>query len=243
MKIYEALKLSERERMAPAFCQKAVVATDRTALEREGLRQKLLTVHRMIESALPNLPCRVIGLVGASGGEGTSTLARELAKIATTNFGRRVGLIDMSSGTASHHQHFGVPPGTCLGDMLKRDMPVLDALPTVPDYAGLYLGKLGDGLGSPSTETVEITLSKALNSLREHFDLILLDLLPFHESSDALVVARESDGIIITVEAEKTRWPVVHNLKEKLIMQGANVLGVILNKRRFHIPSAIYRRL
>jgi Mrp family chromosome partitioning ATPase len=80
-------------------------------------------------------------------------------------------------------------------------------------------------------------------ALKERYSLILLDAPSIAESSDALLAAPETDGIVMVVEAGSTRWQVAENAREKLAMQGGNVLGVILNKRRFYIPSFIYRRL
>jgi Mrp family chromosome partitioning ATPase len=51
------------------------------------------------------------------------------------------------------------------------------------------------------------------------------------------------DGVVLVVEAEKTRWQVVENLKEKIQNVGGNIIGVVFNKRRFYIPEALYKRL
>jgi len=51
------------------------------------------------------------------------------------------------------------------------------------------------------------------------------------------------DGVVVVVEAEKTRWQVVENLKQKIENRGGNILGIVFNKRRFYIPDSIYRKL
>jgi len=51
------------------------------------------------------------------------------------------------------------------------------------------------------------------------------------------------DGVVLVVEAEKTRWQVVESLKEKIENSGGNILGMVFNKRRFYIPENIYRRM
>ncbi len=51
------------------------------------------------------------------------------------------------------------------------------------------------------------------------------------------------DGVIIVVEAEKTRWQVALSLKEKIINNGGNILGLVFNKRQYYIPQFIYDRL
>ena len=51
------------------------------------------------------------------------------------------------------------------------------------------------------------------------------------------------DGVILVVEAEKTRWQVALNVKEKILQHGGNLLGVVFNKRQFYIPNFIYKYL
>jgi Mrp family chromosome partitioning ATPase len=56
-------------------------------------------------------------------------------------------------------------------------------------------------------------------------------------------IAALMDGVVLVVEAEKTRWEVANKVREALVQADANVLGVILNKRRFHIPEWLYKTL
>ena len=51
------------------------------------------------------------------------------------------------------------------------------------------------------------------------------------------------DGVVLVVEAEKTRWPVALNVKEKTEQGGGRVLGVVFNKRKYYIPEWLYRRI
>jgi hypothetical protein len=45
------------------------------------------------------------------------------------------------------------------------------------------------------------------------------------------------------VEAERTRAPIVEQARRAVEANGGRLLGVVMNKRRYHIPRAIYRRL
>ena len=75
---------------------------------------------------------------------------------------------------------------------------------------------------------------------RHHYDFVIIDAAA---SSDGFALARHVDGVILVVEAEYTRWPVVQNFKDRLVSSGANILGVVLNKRRYYIPSFLYHRV
>jgi Mrp family chromosome partitioning ATPase len=45
------------------------------------------------------------------------------------------------------------------------------------------------------------------------------------------------------IEAGKTRKQVALRAKEDLEQAGGNLLGVVMNKRKYHIPDWIYKRL
>ena len=62
-------------------------------------------------------------------------------------------------------------------------------------------------------------------------------------SADGLAVASKVDGVILVVEAEKTRWQTVRKVKDSISRVGGNILGVVLNKRRYYIPQSIYKHL
>jgi Mrp family chromosome partitioning ATPase len=49
--------------------------------------------------------------------------------------------------------------------------------------------------------------------------------------------------VVLVVEAESSRTPVVADLRDMIMARGANLAGIVLNKRRFYIPEKIYRRL
>ena len=78
--------------------------------------------------------------------------------------------------------------------------------------------------------------------LKNIFDLILIDFPITSHGKDVMLSSR-IDGVILVVEAEKTRWQVAEKMKEQVVGHGDKVLGVVLNKRRFPIPETIYKRI
>ena len=82
-----------------------------------------------------------------------------------------------------------------------------------------------------------------LQNLANRFNLIIINSPAASLWPDAIEVGRLADAVVLVVEAEKARWPVVASLKERCLRAGVNVLGVILNKRRYYIPRLFYRLL
>ena len=60
---------------------------------------------------------------------------------------------------------------------------------------------------------------------------------------DGPALVSQVDGVILVVEAEKTRWQVALSAKEKIIKSGGTILGTVFNKRKYYIPEYIYKYL
>jgi Mrp family chromosome partitioning ATPase len=86
-------------------------------------------------------------------------------------------------------------------------------------------------------------IGQVLDRLRERFDLVLVDTPPMATVQDGLAIAPKVDGVVLVVEADRVRWPVVREVKERITAAGGNILGLIFNKRRYHIPRFLYDRL
>lgn len=77
-------------------------------------------------------------------------------------------------------------------------------------------------------------------TMREGFDFTLLDAPPITLHPESASLARWTDGVILVVQAGKTRWEVIQQAQAQLQMAGAKILGVVLNRRKFVIPRFLY---
>ena len=83
----------------------------------------------------------------------------------------------------------------------------------------------------------------SVDALRVSFDNILIDCGSLHESADAAVLASSVDGVVIVVEAGRSRRDQIVNAQRTVAQAGGNFLGFVLNKRRYPVPEWLYRRL
>jgi hypothetical protein len=87
------------------------------------------------------------------------------------------------------------------------------------------------------------TIVDLWSRLKEQFDLVIVDSPPATTSPDGIAISRHVDGVVLVLEAEKTRWPVAIKAKETIEKHGGKLLGVVFNKRQYYIPEFIYKRL
>jgi capsular exopolysaccharide synthesis family protein len=242
-KIYEALERAQRERRGVDKNAQVLVAEECMP---EGpvvsMEHEMLGLYTTIDSMLPHLPRRVIQFIGFQEGEGTSSVVREFARIAAFEIGKSVLLLDADRHQPSQHHFFAIRNEYGWIEAIKDGERLEDALRQVGE-SRLFV--------SPSTNssvfTPEIFDSPRIESfwerLRERFELVLIDSPPLSVSPDGLAIASRVDGVILVLEAEKTRWQTAKNVAQRIAQVGGNIIGVVLNKRRYYIPSFIYKWL
>jgi protein-tyrosine kinase len=232
-KLYEALQQIEPSRFAP----ERILRGSTLPRLATGSRQAMEALYQSLESALPGIASKVVLFSASRGGEGTTTIVREFATALSLVLKAAVLIVDANPnhGAALACDNVDVSP---LSDVLRelsashhgRGEPGVTVAVFEPEVANGSAGQAhaGAGLG---------------DALREHFDYVLFDAPALGSSATALSLARHADGVVIVIDSERTRWPVVENTKKAYESTGAKVLGVILNKRAFHVPNWVYKWL
>ena len=87
------------------------------------------------------------------------------------------------------------------------------------------------------------SLDSCIKEMKAQADWVLFDSPPINSFNDAIALATRIDGVIIVVEAERTKWEVALRAKQRIEGISGNILGVVLNRRRLYIPNWLYRRL
>jgi len=184
----------------------------------------------------------VILVTSSISGEGTSTVARNIALALAQHRNERVLLIDANLRSPSQHQAFGLELPEGLGDILLGPTTLTSAVQedVVP---GLSLLASGQAMESPAQLLTVASLHSVIMALLSLYDWVILDSPPATSYPDVATIAGACGGAFLVVEAEKTRQEVVEEAKRVLEVSGVDLLGAVLNRRRFHIPEAIYRRL
>ena len=86
-------------------------------------------------------------------------------------------------------------------------------------------------------------LPELIDELKNDYRHILFDAPSLFSASSTARFARSADGVILVVEAGRVRWEIVQRAKYLLEQAQANIIGVVLNKRRFPIPYWLYKRI
>lgn len=80
-----------------------------------------------------------------------------------------------------------------------------------------------------------------LNWARNEYDLVLVYSENASNNNSLSGIVPLIKGTILVIEAERVRAPVARRLKSMIENQGGEILGTVMNKRRYYIPSWVYR--
>lgn len=242
-KVYEVLKRAERKRNGQGEFEEVIepVRASQKAPNLD-LTETMLGLHRSIESCLPDLNHKVIQFVSSREGEGTSTIVREFARVVVARKGKSVLILDADGANSNQFNYFEAAAKYSLVEVCKNGESVDTAICKVGD-SNLWTGQVSAASADAESQAVYPYFNQVWDDLRQRFDLVLIDAPPVTTCADGIGLACKPDGIILVVEAEKTRWPVINNVKDRLTENGGNLIGVVLNRRQFYIPQCVYSRL
>lgn len=192
---------------------------------------------------------RVIVLSSANPSEGKTTIAFNLG-IALAEIHQRVLLIDADLRTPKLHRIFELDSEVGLSDLLRSATALNGALPTPrgSDAEGPRRQAIGNFVHQTSISKLDVVpsgsgdsaanllysprLAEFLKRAREEYDIVLIDTPPMLTMSDARVVARHADGVIMVVRAHQTTRDAAQLACQRFSEDGTKVLGTILNQWR-----------
>ena len=241
-KLYEALQEAKQDKKQPWKPTLVAPPNAETLPQPPDLEPEMLALYRSLDNVFPGLEQKVILFVGAKGGEGTSTVVSNLARVAAEHLNRKVAVLDADTLHPTQHGIFGVNPSLGWDDVLRNAEPAEKALyPTNVDR--LWVVPVSSTAQGTAQFIDAPGMADLLGVLRQRVDLILIDCAPFTSFPDSIALSRKADGVVLVVEAESTRSPLAVNLHQQITNAGGQVIGIVFNKRQYHIPEFLYQML
>jgi capsular exopolysaccharide synthesis family protein len=164
--------------------------------------------------------------------EGKTTITTNLG-IALTETNRRVLLVDADLRRPRLHAIFDQCNDTGLTTVLTAKHPIAElnskafAQPT--SVPGLFVLPSGPGVPSITNLLYSDRLPQLLARAREEFDYVLIDTPPMALFSDARIIGKLSDSVILVLRASKTSREQLQATCLQFMEDGTPVLGTVLN--------------
>lgn len=171
---------------------------------------------------------KVFAITSPHAGEGkTTTVANLAATLAHT--GRRVVAISADLRKPRLHRYFGLENGDGLSSVLSGQAELSEVVRRPDDLDSLRVLTSGWVPPNPAELLSADEMDELLSFLRETADYVLVDTAPVLVVSDAMIVARRADAVIVVGDSGSTTRGALASTREQLEQVGANVVGAVLN--------------
>ncbi|MBD3107609.1 CpsD/CapB family tyrosine-protein kinase [Bacillus sp. AGMB 02131] len=194
------------------------------------IAEQYRTVRTNIEYSAIDKDIKSILVTSATPGDGKSTTSCNLA-IVFAQQGKKVLLVDTDLRKPTVHKKFCVHNHIGLSSVLTKKHALTDAIieTSIENLSILTSGPIPP---NPAELLTSKSMEHLLEMLGQEFDLIILDTPPVLAVSDAQILSKHVDGVVLVVSYGKTETEQGKKAKQLLVSSNAPLLGVVLNNKK-----------
>ncbi|RPJ48851.1 MAG: polysaccharide biosynthesis tyrosine autokinase [Candidatus Latescibacterota bacterium] len=245
-KIYEALHRAGREREEGRRPEDEIPlkeqARGRLSVQLRAVWSRYEALHSSLGKTLGGITGKAIVFASSVEGEGTTTVIAEYAASLGGTKDRAALLVDANFRAPRLHEFFGVPNEKGLADVLLGTADLASAAIPIGEEQ-LHLLPTGVTTTTPGALLTFTRLTRFLAEAKQRYALVLIDAPPIISYTETTILASVADGLALVVESERTKREIVKRARDTIEETKGNILGVVLNRRRYVIPEFLYRYL
>jgi capsular exopolysaccharide synthesis family protein len=181
-----------------------------------------------LQHSLPDAPPRVLVVTSANPKEGKTTTVANLA-ITFSQSEQRVLLVDADMRRPRIHTLFQLENSVGLTEFLLRKAYIDDVV-RKEVLPGLDIVTRGAAVPQPSQLLGSDAMKEFLVMAKERYDIVLFDSAPLVAVTDAAMLGRWADGVILVASAGEAQGAALKSIAEFLSRIGVRLLGVVLTK-------------
>lgn len=209
-------------RRRDAGTKQLVTVEDPLAQASEAYRS-LRTAVRFLD---PDNPLKTLLVTSPSAGEGKTSTAANLA-IALAQAGERVVLVDADLRRSRVAELFGLESAVGLTNVIRRQLPVSDALQGWQDTVAILAS--GPLPPNPSEILGSQSMTALIDELAALADIVIFDAPPVLPVTDAVVLSTQVDGVLVVARYGRTQRSLAAEAHRRLQGVGAHIVGFVLN--------------
>ena len=175
--------------------------------------------------------CRVIGLSSALSGEGKSLTAVNVA-YTLSQLNKKVILIDCDMRRPTLAEKLGISKTPGLSSFLTGQCELEELLQNCNlkgEEEAFSVITAGQNPPNPVELLSSARMELALETLRKYYDYVILDLPPVGEVTDAMAVAKKTDGMLLVVRQNYCDRIVLADAVRQFAFINSKILGVVMN--------------
>jgi succinoglycan biosynthesis transport protein ExoP len=173
-------------------------------------------------------PPKFILLTSATPSEGKTTASTNLATVLAQS-NSRVLLIDADLRRPTVHERFGLSAKVGLSTLLTGAVTLERAVQQVAEVPNLDVLVSGPMPPFPTEMLSSETMRQVLEHAGEIYTHVVIDSPPVLSVTDAVILAREADAVVLVIRQGKSSKHIVRRARDLLLRSGAPVTGILLN--------------
>jgi len=206
---------------------------------RSPIAEAYRSLRTNLEFSSLDRPLRTLIVTSAGPEEGKSTTLANLA-VAMASADKQVILVDCDLRRPSLHRIFDVRNGVGLTTMIVNDEALRNPPFQQTGVSNLWLLPSGPLPPNPSELLGSRRMEDIIASLTEKADVVLFDAPPIIAVTDAAVLSSKVDGVLLVINAGKTKREHAQRAKALLEKVNARLVGAVLNNVPFDVSLHRY---
>jgi capsular exopolysaccharide synthesis family protein len=182
-----------------------------------------------LQFAAVNHPLDTMLITSPSPTEGKSLTVANLA-VAMAQAGKKTVIIDADLHRPRQHRLFSLPNNVGVTTALLAEHPDPGDLLQSTEVDNLQVLTSGPLPPNPAELLGSDRMKELLQHLVEQTDVIIMDSPPAIVLSDAMILATQSDGVLLVLDVGQTRRDAARRAVESLRQVNARIVGVLLNR-------------
>ena len=195
---------------------------------RSGHAESFRTLRTNLLFQADGEPIRTLVVSSAIPGEGKTTTASNLA-VAYAQQGLRVLLVDCDLRKPRVHELFRIERKPGVTELVLWQASLHETVRAFEAVENLHILPAGELPPNPTELLGGNRMREVLNTLREEFDIVILDTPPLSGGADGAILGAMVDGVLLVVRAGQTDREQVRHAGRQLATVGANLLGAVMN--------------
>jgi len=171
---------------------------------------------------------RVIQITSPNASEGKTTTIANLA-VALARAGEQVVIVNCDLRRPRVHDFFGLPQAIGFTNVLLGELPIAEAIQSVPGERNLRLLASGKLPPNPSELLSSARTKQIIDALKAQGVMVLIDCPPVLPVTDAVVLSSRVDATVVVVSKGSTTVKDLVRTLDVLEQVGAPIIGTVLN--------------
>ena len=166
-------------------------------------------------------------------------ISANLAALISKKTDKSILIVDANLRTLGSMQDLNIPNTRGLAEVLDGKCNFEDVIYSID--GNISIVPSGNLNANPLNLIASNNMASLIKKVSEKYEIVFVICAGLNDYQDAVVMSSILDGVVLVINEETDRKPVVRFAINPMVQRKANIVGAILNNRSYVIPSIIYK--